>query len=102
MSLQVLDNPLPLKEGSVLLAKINGHFLMIAVVSDRDGFVSYTFPLRPGDKTVHTVPKCAVYIPLNELRHESSLNLSFSDGMTAKKLNRRANFLHANSVHFRD
>lgn len=93
---QVLERPLQLRANTTAMLKINGRFLIVTVVSDVNGVVSYTFPLR-ADKTVYTVPKSCVFVPLKDLSKEHSLNLSPSPAARVKYHFGYGNFISPNS-----
>lgn len=101
-NLQVFAEPLQLRVGAPALMKISGSIKCVTIVSDKGGIVSFTYPLRPNDKTVHSVPKACVYLPLADLRKEFCLSLTYTANRYLKKEFGYGNLLYESKRNSKD
>ena len=60
------------------LLNVNGHCLVIKIVSCIDGIVKFTYPLKKNDLQEYTALQSNVYLPLRALSNISSLSLTKS------------------------
>jgi hypothetical protein len=88
-----------LRVGFPAFLKLFGSLKIVTVIFDDGVNVGYTYPLRPLDKTVHTIPKAHIYVPLASLRDELSLGLSYTKNHFIKDQFGHASFIRPNSLY---
>lgn len=62
--------------GQMGFFKVKNNHLVIKIVSDENGIVSYTYPLKPMDKSIHTAEKKDIFVPIGDLAGYGQLKLS--------------------------